>query len=112
MEGINGSEEKNTKLSTGRTVNINKDDQISIGEMSAAKKLFFNIPIDVNQTSIYDLMLIPGIGEKTAWQIIHFREMNGKLQKIESLMKIPGIKEKRLAGIRKYLYVEDNWTTD
>ena len=108
VEGINGLEKKTVKLSTGMTVNINASDQLSMGKMSAAKRLLLDISIDVNQASTEDLMLVPGIGEKTAQRIIHLRETSGKLQGLEDLMKIPGIKEKRLTRIRKYLYVEGN----
>lgn len=106
VESTNGLDKRT--LSTGMTVNINANGQLSLGEMSAAKRLLLNIPIDVNQASVEDLILVPGIGEKTAQRIIHFRETSGKLQRLEDLMKIRGIKEKRFAKIKKYLYVGGN----
>lgn len=104
VEDINDLEKRTVKLSTGVTVNIGN--QLSMGKISAAKRLLLNIPIDINRASLNDLMFVPGIGEKTAWRIIHLRESSGRLQKLEDLMKIPGIKEKRLARIKEYLYVD------
>ena len=102
---ISDFEGKTLKLSTGTAVIINAGNRFRMGKMGAAKRLLLNIPIDINLASLEDLVLVPGIGEKTAGQIIHLRQ-TGKLQRLEDLMKIPGIKEKRLARIKKYLYVE------
>ncbi|MDI6775940.1 MAG: helix-hairpin-helix domain-containing protein [Syntrophales bacterium] len=106
VENISDLEKKTVKLSTGVAVTINAGNQLSMGKMGAAKRLLLDIPIDINLASPEDLMLVPGIGEKTAQRIIHLRETSGRLQGLEDLMKIPGIKEKRLARIKKYLYVE------
>lgn len=96
---------KTTGLSGGMTVNIGI--RLTTGEMGNAARLLFNLPIDVNRASLADLVLVPGIGEKTAQRIVHLRESSGRLEKIDDLMKIPGIKERRLARLKEYLYVGD-----
>jgi len=72
--------------------------------MSNASKVALNIPININKATLEDLMLIPGMGEKTALQIIQFRETSGNFRTLEDLMKIRGIKEKKFAKLKKYLF--------
>jgi hypothetical protein len=52
------------------------------------------------------LILINGIGAVTAKKILDLRNKLGRVRNIEQLMEIKGIKEKKLAGLRKYLYAE------
>ncbi len=80
--------------------------QITSGKMSAATRLALNIPVDINEAGRDDLLLITGIGEITANQIINLREKKGRFKKLEDLMQIKGIKEKKLEKLRKYLCVE------
>ena len=75
--------------------------------MSNADKLSLGIPIDINKATIEDLMLIEGIGEKTALQIVQFREKTGRYHKVEDLMKIRGIKEKKFRTLRRYFCADD-----
>jgi competence protein ComEA len=93
------------QLSAGKTIEITSGGRLDIVEMSSARKLMLDIPININQATSNDLMLIPGIGEKTAEQIIHFRRKNGGFKRIEDLMKIRGIKEKKFAKLRKYFTI-------
>jgi len=90
------------QLSHGNAVSIEAGDQLIVGEMGNASKMALNIPININKAALEDLMLIPGIGEKTALQIIEFREKSGNIRKLEDLMKIRGIKEKKFVKLKKY----------
>ncbi len=92
-------------LQTGQAVAILSGDRIVIGEMDAAEKLALDMPIDLNLASLEDLMLVSGIGERTAEKILSFRNDTGPFRTVEDLQKIPGIKEKRLSRLRKYFYV-------
>ena len=92
-----------SKLSTGDAVVMESDNQLRIDQMNNANKVAFNIPININKATLNDLILIPGIGEKTAWQIIQFREESGSFKKLEDLMKIRGIKEKKFTKVKRYL---------
>jgi len=80
--------------------------RIVIGGMTASTRLALSRPVDVNSGSLEDLILVPGIGEKTALKIVEARQREGKFRKLGDLMKIKGIKEKRLEKLRPYLYVE------
>jgi competence protein ComEA len=95
------------RLSTGETIVIESYDSLRIAEMNNANKLALGIPIDINKATIEDLMLINGIGEKTAWQIVQFRENSGRYHKVEDLMKIRGIKEKKFRKLRRYFCTDD-----
>lgn len=103
--GIFDREILDTELSTGKSIEIKSEGRPDITEMSSATKLMLGIPIDLNQASSRDLILVPGIGEKTAAQIISFRRKNGGFKSLEDLMKIRGIKEKKFAQLRKYFSV-------
>ena len=96
------------QLSTGKTIEIRSDGHLNIMEMSSANRLLFDIPININQANTNDLMMVPGIGKKTAEQIIQFRRVNGDFKRLEDLMKIRGIKEKKFAKFKKYFTVTNN----
>jgi competence protein ComEA len=87
----------------GTAVVVEKEGKIGVHSMDAAKKLLLGIPIDINRASARDLILIPGIGEKLADQIVYLRKRVGKFDKIEQLMEIKGIKDKKLSKLRKYI---------
>ena len=93
------------KLFTGDMVVIESGDRLTTAEMNNAQKVALNIPIDINKATLNDLILIPGIGEKTAWHIIQFRENSGCVNRLEDLMKIHGIKENKFKKIKRYLCV-------
>ncbi|MGB5217301.1 MAG: helix-hairpin-helix domain-containing protein [Smithella sp.] len=78
---------------------------IVAGEMSNSTKLSIGLPVDINQASEEDLILIKGIGKSTAQNIIALREQIHGFQDIRQLMMIRGIKEKKMKEIQKYLYV-------
>ena len=78
---------------------------ISVEPMVAGKRLALGIPIDINRSSMQDLVLVPGIGEKTAEKILEQRSMNGKFRKLDELMLVKGIKEKRFEKLRRYLCI-------
>jgi competence protein ComEA len=95
------------RLSTGKTVVIESRDSLRIAEMNNANKLALGIPIDINKATIEDLMLINGIGEKTAWQIVQFREKSGRYHQVEDLMMIRGIKEKKFRNLRRFFCADE-----
>ena len=91
------------RLSTGDIVVIESGNHLGIAEMDNVQKVALNIPININKATLNDLILIPGIGEKTASSIIQFRKKSGNFKRLEDLMKIRGIKEKKFAKIKMYL---------
>ena len=56
--------------------------------------------LDLNTATAAQLQLLPGIGEKLSAAIVAWREEHGPFQKVEELLRVPGIGEKRLAEIR------------
>ncbi|MDD6466636.1 MAG: ComEA family DNA-binding protein [Erysipelotrichaceae bacterium] len=52
------------------------------------------VKISINHASKEELMMIKGIGEKKADDIIAYRIEHGYFQTLEDLMNIPGIKQK------------------
>ncbi|MCP4723770.1 MAG: helix-hairpin-helix domain-containing protein [bacterium] len=57
----------------------------------------------INRITKEELITINSIGEKTAQNIIEFREKNGPLTSCEDLLAIPGIGEKRLLKIKEFI---------
>lgn len=68
--------------------------------------LSVHIPININEADIDTLCLLDGIGEKTAQNIIDYREENGGFETKEELMDIKGIGEKTFDAIKNYIDVK------
>lgn len=81
--------------------------RIIIKEMNAARRIALDLPIDINIASSEDIKLVPGIGDKTVAHIITLRETSGRIHHLDELMKIKGIKNKRLSKLKKYFYVDE-----
>jgi competence protein ComEA len=97
----------NRRLSTGEAVVIESYGRLRIQQMNNENKVALGIPIDINKASLYDLTLINGIGEETAWQILQFREKSGRFERVEDLMKIHGIKDKKFQKLKGYFCTDD-----
>ena len=96
-------------LDDGMKITINSvpgKNDIIVTKIANAERLALGMPIDINIATEDDLLLVKGIGEATAQKILDLRNKLGRFGDINQLMEIKGIKEKKLAGIRKYLYVE------
>ncbi len=61
------------------------------------------LTVSLNQSTIDDLLFLPGIGDVLAQRIIDYRNAHGFFQRIEDLMLVKGIKEGLLAKLRPYL---------
>jgi competence protein ComEA len=62
--------------------------------------------INLNKATKNELMNLPGIGEKTAENIIELRAKLNKFRKLEDLLRVKGIGQKKLDNIKKYLYID------
>lgn len=56
--------------------------------------------VNINQADAQQLASLPGIGETIAQAIVEYRDKNGPFRKVEDLMEVKGIGEKKLAAIR------------
>jgi competence protein ComEA len=81
--------------------------RVSLTMIDNSRKLALGMPIDLNRATDEDLLLIPGIGEVTAKKILECKSKKFRFRKIEEMMEIKGIKEKKLAKLRLYLYVNN-----
>lgn len=61
--------------------------------------------LDLNRVSLEELIGVPGIGPHVAQAIIDLRSKKGSFSRIEELLGITGIKEKKLAALSGYLEV-------
>lgn len=61
--------------------------------------------IDLNLATVKELESLPGIGPVTAERIAAFRKKNGPFKRIEDLMNVRGIGEKRFLKVRDRITV-------
>lgn len=76
-------------------------------EKIRATKASKGIPKDININTAGKemLVLLPGIGPKTAEAILAYRQNNGDFKNIDELTKVKGIGVKNLAKLKPYLQV-------
>jgi competence protein ComEA len=75
-------------------------------DMSAAARLNFFLPVAVHAATLEDLMLIPGIGSKTAAAIIAYRDKQRNINNVEELINIPGLGENKLQAVAPFITTE------
>ena len=63
-------------------------------------------PLNLNSATADQLAQLPGIGPKTAQTIVNFRKASGPFRRVEDLLAIRGISQKKLAAIRPYVTVD------
>lgn len=63
--------------------------------------------ININTASASELILLSGIGEGRAADIIKYREENGDFSRIEDIMKVSGIGEKTFEEIKDRITAEE-----
>jgi competence ComEA-like helix-hairpin-helix protein len=105
--------EKEKDLIKGGQGGMKQDEiKIKIGRMAANQLLVFSIPLDLNQVSMEDLCLIPGIGTSLAQEIITYRENRKAFRSVEELKEVKGIGEKKWKAIRNFFIVTQPFRVD
>jgi competence ComEA-like helix-hairpin-helix protein len=62
-------------------------------------------PIDLNAANVKELQQLPGVGPVTAKRIVEMREKSGRFRRVEDLLAIRGISQKKLAALKPYVTV-------
>jgi competence ComEA-like helix-hairpin-helix protein len=62
-------------------------------------------PLDINKATREELVALPGIGERTAENIILYRSANGPFRSAEELRKVKGVTEDRWTGFKDRIFV-------
>ena len=66
--------------------------------------------ININTAKADQLMLLPGVGKKTADAIIEYRTKNGNFKAVDDITKVKGIGAKKLEKIKSYLVLAGETT--
>jgi comEA protein len=61
--------------------------------------------INLNNASLEELTMLPGVGVKTAQNILAYRKASGGFNNIEELLEVERIGESKFNKIKKYIYV-------
>src|SRR5215472_17757428 len=61
--------------------------------------------IDLNVANVKELQQLPGVGPVTAQRIIDLRQKSGRFKRVEDLLAVRGISQKKLDAIRPYVTV-------
>jgi competence ComEA-like helix-hairpin-helix protein len=62
-------------------------------------------PIDLNLANAKELEELPGVGPVTAQRIIDLRQKSGRFKRVEDLLAVRGISQKKLDAIRPFVTV-------
>jgi len=74
-------------------------------EVTQAKKKPPATPLDLNSATPEQLEQLPGIGPAAAQAIVNFRIKSGPFRRVEDLLAIRGISQRKLDQIRPYVMV-------
>lgn len=66
--------------------------------------------ININTASVEQLMLLPRVGEKTAGEIVAWREKNGDFKKPTDILQVKGIGDASFELLSPYLRVDGETT--
>lgn len=61
--------------------------------------------VNLNNASLEQLIMLPGIGIKTAERILAYRKASGGFNKIDELLEVKGIGISKFDNIKKYIFI-------
>jgi len=59
--------------------------------------------LHLNTATVEQLERLPGVGPALAMRIVEFRDRKGGFKRIEELLAVPGVSEKKWKAMREYL---------
>jgi competence ComEA-like helix-hairpin-helix protein len=62
--------------------------------------------INLNSAKLNELVNLPGIGKKTAQNILDYLKEHKRFRNINELLKVKGIGESKLSKIKKYILID------
>ena len=65
------------------------------------------LKIDLNRAEWYELIILPGIGEKKARAIVEYRKEAGRFKTIEQLCEVSGIGAKTVRKIKNLVFINE-----
>jgi competence ComEA-like helix-hairpin-helix protein len=97
------------RVGNGRRLHIVADaggiGRVRLGWMTVSRLLVLGLSLDVNQASVEELILVPGISRRLAKRIIARRQRLGGFSRMEDLVDVKGIGPGSLRRLRQYLTV-------
>jgi len=94
------------RLENGTKVVVDENARrIRLERVSNAKRNALHKPMDLNSVNERELVLVPGIGEKTARAILEARKAAGRFSAVDDLMDVPGIGLKKFEKFKDYFFV-------
>lgn len=75
---------------------------VTAGQMTVSERIILGIPLDIATMKEADFDRLPGIGPALAKRIIEYRQNNGGVLRVNDLVLINGIGEKKFKAIRSY----------
>ena len=85
------------------TVRSDRPQILTVGRMTVPECMVLGIPLDITTMSEADFDRLPGIGPALARRIVEYRHNNGGILRVEDLIGVEGIGEKKYQKIRAYL---------
>jgi len=81
----------------------NESMEFGKGKKENNTKLVIESIININSAGLKELVTLPGIGNKTAENILAYRKNIGRITKAEDLLNIKGIGKAKLTKLRKHI---------
>lgn len=101
-------EQTYSKLEPYICTNLPNKKENSTQTTTAGNKKTFATTLNLNLADSNELQQIPGIGPKTASNIVNYRKRLGGFYKVEQLKEVYGIDSNRFEMISKYFVVDQN----
>ena len=64
------------------------------------------LALNLNTATVRELQTLPGVGPALAKKIVEFRTKKGGFKRIEELLAVPGVSEKKWQSLRQHLVLK------